>query len=216
MDERLLVILPHPDDETFGAAGYIALKRKADISVTYACCTLGEMGRNMGSPVIANRETLRDIRKKELEEVAEILDINDLRMLGYRDKTLEFEDDEKLASHFEEIIRDVNPTHVVTFYPGFAVHPDHDACGAAVIRAVGRMEKSERPVVYCLAFSNDRFEHIGNPDVEIDIKEVADKKLAAIKAHKSQTFWLVQNINQNERLKSMLEKEVFWTYSFKD
>ncbi|WP_243290744.1 bacillithiol biosynthesis deacetylase BshB2 [Bacillus sp. FJAT-47783] len=216
MDERLLVILPHPDDEAFGTAGFIALKRKANIPVTYVCCTLGEMGRNMGNPVIANRETLRNIRQKELEDVAEILDLNELRMLGYRDKTIEFEDDEKLASHFEEIIRDVNPTHVVTFYPGYSVHPDHDACGAAVIRAVGRMQKSERPIVYCLAFSNDRFEHIGEPDVVIDIKEVADQKLEAIKAHKSQTFWLVQNIDHNEQLQSMLEKEAFWTYPFKD
>lgn len=214
MEERLLVILPHPDDEAFGVAGFIALKRKENVPVTYACCTLGEMGRNMGNPIIANRETLRNIRKQELEEVAKVLDIKDLRMLGYRDKTLEFEDDEKLSNHFYDIIQDVKPTHIVTFYPGYAVHPDHDACGAAVIRAVEKMKAHLRPTVYCLAFSNDRFEHIGHPDVEIDIKEVADIKLEAIKAHKSQTFWLVQNIQFDQRLQQMLEKEVFWTYKF--
>ncbi|MDQ0162752.1 bacillithiol biosynthesis deacetylase BshB2 [Bacillus alveayuensis] len=216
MKEHLLVILPHPDDEALGVAGLISLKRKQQVPVTYACATLGEMGRSMGKPVMANRETLRDIRKKELLEVAKILDITDLRMLGYRDKTLEFEDDEKLANHFLEIIEEVQPTHIVTFYPGFAVHPDHDACGAAVIRAVKRIEKEKRPIVYCIAFSNDRFEHIGYPDVLIDIREVADLKLKAIKAHQSQTFWMVENIEQNERLKQLLNQEVFWTYKWDD
>lgn len=214
MEERFLVILPHPDDEAFGVAGLIALKRKQGVPVTYACLTLGEMGRNMGNPIIANRETLRDIRKKELEDVAKILDITDLRMLGYRDKTIEFEDDDKLMNHMADIIKDVNPTHVVTFYPGFSVHPDHDACGRAVIQAVERMKQDDRPTVYCLAFSNNRFDHIGYPDVQININEVADIKLEAIKAHKSQTFWLIDNIQFDKRLRQMLEKEVFWTYPF--
>lgn len=216
MKERLLVILPHPDDEAFGVAGLIALKRKENIPVTYACATLGEMGRNMGKPIIANRETLRDIRKKELERVAEILDISDLRMLGYRDKTLEFEDEEKLIHHFGQIIDDVKPTHIVTFYPGFSVHPDHEACGYAVIQAVKRIEKSKRPIVYCLAFSNDRFEHIGYPDVEVDITEVTEQKLNAIKAHQSQTFWMIPLMDKEPRFKQMLKKEVFWTYKWDD
>ena len=43
MREHVLVILPHPDDEAFGAAGFIAKNRKAGVPVTYACGTLGEM-----------------------------------------------------------------------------------------------------------------------------------------------------------------------------
>lgn len=65
MKKHLLVILPHPDDESFGVAGLIALNRKEDIPVTYACLTLGEMGRNMGDPLFANRETLPLLRKQE-------------------------------------------------------------------------------------------------------------------------------------------------------
>lgn len=220
MEERILVILPHPDDESFGAAGLIALKRKANVPITYACCTLGEMGRSMGKPLIANRETLKDIRKKELEQVAKILNINDLRMLGYRDKTLEFEDEEKLADHFEQIIREVKPTLLVTFYPGYAVHPDHNACGEAVIRAVKRLKREERPTVYCIAFSNDRFEHIGEPDVEIDISEVADIKIQALKAHRSQTYSIVEKIEEGGKdlpqFQQFFHKETFWIYPFDD
>ncbi|QGQ46551.1 bacillithiol biosynthesis deacetylase BshB2 [Metabacillus sediminilitoris] len=221
MKEHVLIILPHPDDESFGAAGIIALKRKAGIPVTYACGTLGEMGRNMGNPLFANRETLPFIRKTELENACKAMDIQDLRMLGLRDKTLEFEDDEQLADLMESIINDVEPTLIITFYPGYAVHPDHDACGAAVIRALERRPKVRRPLTYCLAFTNDRFDKIGEPDVTIDITEVADIKLNALKAHRSQTEGMLKLMEEkllNKDPEAMLwfEKEVFYTYKWKD
>lgn len=141
MNEHVLVMLPHPDDESFGVAGLIAQSRKRGIPVTYACGTLGEMGRNMGSPTYANRETLPELRKQELINACKEMDITDLRMLGLRDKTLEFEDDEYLADVMESIIDEVKPTLIVTFYPGHGVHPDHDATGEAVIRALYRKKK---------------------------------------------------------------------------
>ena len=55
------------------------------------------MGRNLGNPPFATRESLPKIRKKELIDAANAIGIQDLRMLGLRDKTIEFEDDEKLT-----------------------------------------------------------------------------------------------------------------------
>src|SRR5690625_4384211 len=104
MDKHVVVIYAHPDDESFGAAGSIINYRKKDIPVTYLCGTLGEMGRNMGSPTFANRETLPRIRARELEEVGQYLDIN-IRLLGYRDKTLEFEDQRTVATHIKDVLR---------------------------------------------------------------------------------------------------------------
>lgn len=50
-DERhVLVIFPHPDDETFSSAGTLASYIQKGIPVTYACLTLGQMGRNLGNP----------------------------------------------------------------------------------------------------------------------------------------------------------------------
>lgn len=50
-DERhVLVIFPHPDDETFSSAGTLASYIDKGIPVTYACLTLGQMGRNLGNP----------------------------------------------------------------------------------------------------------------------------------------------------------------------
>ncbi|MDQ0228911.1 bacillithiol biosynthesis deacetylase BshB2 [Metabacillus malikii] len=221
MKEHVLVILPHPDDESFGVAGLIAQKRKAGIPVTYACGTLGEMGRNMGNPLFANRESLPQIRKKELEEACKAMDIQDLRLLGLRDKTLEFEDDERLADIMEQLIDEIEPSLVVTFYPGHGVHPDHDACGEAVIRALKRRPKQKRPVTYCMAITNNRYEVVGYPDVEINITDVADIKLNALKAHRSQTEGMLKQMEEKLLTKDKealqwFEKEVYWTFKWND
>ena len=110
------------------------------------------MGRNLGNPPFATRETLPHIRKKELIASAEAMGIKDLRMMGLRDKTIEFEDDEKMVQMMEELIKDTDPSLIITFYPNFAVHPDHDATGRAVVRAVRRMAEEQRPKIYAVAF----------------------------------------------------------------
>lgn len=221
MNEHVLVMLPHPDDESFGVAGLIAQSRKRGIPVTYACGTLGEMGRNMGSPTYANRETLPELRKQELINACKEMDITDLRMLGLRDKTLEFEDDEYLADVMETIIDEVKPTLIVTFYPGHGVHPDHDATGEAVIRALYRKKKEDRPVTYCMAITKNREDVLGNADIMIDITDVADIKLNALRAHRTQTEGMLRELEQKLKNKEPVvqkwfDEEIFWTYQWND
>ncbi|MGD6794924.1 bacillithiol biosynthesis deacetylase BshB2 [Metabacillus indicus] len=221
MREHVLVVLPHPDDESFGVGGLMSLKRNEGIPVTYACATLGQMGRNMGSPLFANREVLPEIRKKELKNACEALNVQDLRMLGLRDKTLEFEDIDTFAEIIEEIIDEVKPTLVVTFYPGHGVHPDHDATGEAVIHALKRKPIEERPETYCIAITRNRTEVLGEHDVTIDITGVADMKLNALRAHRSQTEGMLKQMeekfkNKDPEVSQWIEKEIFWTYKWND
>ncbi len=176
MEQRILVILPHPDDEAFGLSGTLAKHIKGGAKVTYACLTLGEMGRNMGVPPFANRVTLPAIRKKELEESCRAIGIQDLRLLGFHDKTIEFEDHEQLDKRIEALIKEIDPALVVTFYPGHSVHPDHDACGEAVIRTIEKLPKDQRPTVHCIAFSKDCELVLGQPDVVNDVKDFVQQK----------------------------------------
>src|SRR5690625_4312987 len=140
-ERHVLIILPHPDDEAFGISGSIAAYRKMGVPVTYACLTLGEMGRNLGSPQFATRETLAEVRKAELLKACEAMGLDDLRMMGLRDKTIEFEDDEDMIKLVEDLIEETNPSLVISFYPGFSVHPDHEATARAVVRAIRRMKE---------------------------------------------------------------------------
>jgi len=218
-ERSVLVVFPHPDDEAFGVSGTIATHVKNGTPVTYACLTLGEMGRNMGNPPFTNRENLPKIRKEELKEAASVLGIQDLRMLGFRDKTIEFEDEEKLANQMLALIEEVNPSLIITFYPGYSVHPDHDATGAAVIRAVEKMPSDVRPTLHCVAFSNNCVDEIGEPDILNDISPVTKTKLAAIQAHRSQTEQMFIGMeekmqNKDPQLMKWINNERFWTYTF--
>lgn len=175
-ERHVLVIFPHPDDEAFSVSGTLALHREEGTPVTYLCLTLGEMGRNLGNPPFATRESLPKIRKKELIDAANAIGIQDLRMLGLRDKTIEFEDDEKLTSLFTDAINELNPSLIITFYPGYSVHPDHEATARAVVRAVERIEEKERPKLHCVAFSNNCIDELGQPDIIHDISAVEEKR----------------------------------------
>ncbi len=218
-EQHVLVVLPHPDDEAFGASGTIAAHIANGTPVTYACLTLGEMGRNLGDPPFATRESLPLIRKKELQNAARVLGIQDLRMLGYRDKTVEFEDEEKLIQDFTSIIEEVHPTLVISFYPGYAVHPDHDATGAAVVKTLERIPASKRPKLHCIAFAHGCEEEIGQADIVYDVSKVAQTKMDAILSHASQAQLMVANMKEKYQqgdleVLTRINTERFWTYKF--
>ena len=46
-ERHVLLVFPHPDDESFSSAGLVRMYRNMGVPVTYACLTLGEMGRNL-------------------------------------------------------------------------------------------------------------------------------------------------------------------------
>ncbi|WP_291349225.1 bacillithiol biosynthesis deacetylase BshB2 [Desulfosporosinus sp.] len=222
MEQHVLVIFPHPDDETFGCGGTIAQFTQTGVPVTYVCATLGQMGRNMGKPFFATRESLPNIREAELEEACQALGIQRLIKLGLRDKTIEFEDPELLTARIEQILREVRPSLVLTHYPGYAVHPDHNALGEVTIRAISRLPVQERPMVYVHAFARDCQNRLGPPDIINDISAVSEMKLAAIRAHRSQSQVFFPRIANGQTKKPssknsfshMLERESFWTYHF--
>lgn len=217
MERHILVVLPHPDDEAFGVSGTLAMHLRNGAQVTYACLTLGEMGRNMGIPPFASRVTLPTIRKKELETSCRAIGIQDLRMLGFHDKMIEFENQEQLDGRIEALVKEINPSLVITFYPDYSVHPDHDACGAAVIRTIGRLPKDRRPPVHCMAFAKNHVQTIGKADIINDVKDFLKQKMESIQAHRSQ-FQAAELLGSKElndqEIHERFGTERFWTYPF--
>lgn len=213
--KRVLVVFPHPDDEAFATAGTLAKYIDSGAGVTYACLTLGEMGRNMGIPPFANRVTLPEIRKEELIDSCRAIGIQDLRMLGFHDKMIEFEDPQLLDNTLLALLKELTPSLVITFYPGYSVHPDHDATGAAVIRAVSGLPAAERPIVHCIAFSSNHEQMIGPADVNIDVTAFLAKKMASIQAHRSQ-YQAAELVGSRELTAEEIQirfgRESFWTY----
>ena len=195
-ERQILIVFPHPDDEAFSCAGVVKMSANMGVPVTYACLTLGEMGRNLGNPPFATRESLPEIRRGELKEACKAMGIQDLRMMGLRDKTIEFEDDEKMIQLVSDLIEELNPSLIFTFLPGFAVHPDHEATARAVVEAVRRMPREKRPKIWACAFANDTVAKNGEPHIVVDISSVKMDKLAALRAHASQTAWMMAETNK--------------------
>jgi len=212
-----MVIMPHPDDETMACGGSIALHTKAGTPVTILCGTLGEMGRNMGNPFFANRETLPTLREKELRDACAILGTTDVRLMGLRDKTVEFLDPEWLSGRIRDEIEAVNPSLVLTYHPLYSVHPDHMALGAAVIRAVAAMDPAKRPAVHMRAFGKG-VEALGPADLVINVESVIDIKMSAIAAHRSQTETMFAKAAQDPALREQMNRqrssENYWIQKF--
>ncbi len=190
-ERSVLVVLAHPDDETFGMGGTIALYTQAGIPVTCAIGTRGEMGRNMGKPFFATRETLYQLRERELAAACAALGVPDLRLLGCWDKTTEFQDPAALAARVGELLRELRPSLVCTSHPVHGGHPDHCATGAAAVAAVRALPAAERPRVHCL-MGPQAAQSLGLPLIEVDIRPVRALKEAAVHAHRTQSEAMLQ------------------------
>lgn len=223
VERHAVFVYPHPDDESFGSAGTIIKMREQGTKVTYLCGTKGEMGRNMGSPPFANRESMAKIREKELEEACRLLDC-DLQFLGYRDKAVEFENEEKMARHIKGILEEIDASLVVTYHPLYGVHPDHNAIARATIRALEMMPKETRPKMWARPIIHNPEEVLGKPQHSYDIRDIFDKKMEAIAAHKSQADGILGDMlskarKSDEVMKEALDilgEENYYDWSFDD
>lgn len=205
-NQHTVIIYPHPDDESFGSAGTILKMREAGTKVTYLCTTAGEMGRNMGSPPFANRESMRELREVELADACEILDC-EFQLLGYRDKTLEFEDETKVARHLFDLLSDLKPTIVITYHPVYGVHPDHNATARATILALEMIDEAERPELWVRPVAHNYKELLGDPDHSYDVRDVFDIKMKAIAAHKSQADGILGDmLKKAERSEQVMQE----------
>ncbi|MEZ4562604.1 MAG: PIG-L family deacetylase [Thermomicrobiales bacterium] len=137
MTATLLAIFPHPDDETFSAGGIMAAARELGETVVLICATRGEAGES-GDPNHDTPETLGKAREAELRAAMQVLDVDDVRFLGYRDSGMEGSAEAlnpkafvqapvaDAASRLATMIRDIQPDTIVTYgEDGVYGHPDH-------------------------------------------------------------------------------------------
>jgi LmbE family N-acetylglucosaminyl deacetylase len=145
--KTLLSVLAHPDDETFGMGGTLALYARRDVDVHLICATRGEVGEI--DPEYKERiHSAACLRTQELRCAAEILGINQLHFLNYRDsgmpgseanqhpKALAAQSVQQVAEEVALLIRKIKPDVVITFDPiGGYRHPDHIAMYQATVKA---------------------------------------------------------------------------------
>jgi len=206
--ERALVVVAHPDDADFGAAGTIAGWTDAGTVVTYLVVTAGEAGGFDDTP----RDEMPVLRRREQELAAKEVGVTDVRWLtGYGDG--EVEPTLALVRDVSRVIRQVRPQLVLTASPDRwwdrlpASHPDHMAVGEATTRAVYPAARNAFahpellqaeglqpwtvPQMWLMAHPE--------PGIAVDITDTFERKLAALRQHVSQTAHLGGGLEQRLR-----------------
>jgi mycothiol S-conjugate amidase len=136
----LLAIHAHPDDESSKGSGTMARYADAGVRVALVCATGGEEGDilnpRMDRPGI--KERMAELRAAELETACDILGVERIYMLGYRDSGMPDSpankrpdafcniDPEEVVSRLVKIIRAERPEVVLSYDESRGYeHPDH-------------------------------------------------------------------------------------------
>jgi len=134
---RLLVVLPHPDDEAYGCAGL--LRRYGDdpgAATALFCLTRGEasaMGRERG----IGPDEVAAIRRARLDEVARLVDLDVLIPGTFPDSGLARHDVHEVIGAIRGVLDAFEPQVVVGHDPrGINAHPDHIASHWALRHAL--------------------------------------------------------------------------------
>jgi len=154
-DIDILVIRPHPDDESSATGGMLAHYHAQGVRTGVVICTGGEEGeiRDPDLDPEADKPRLREIREGELRRACSILGVSELRLLGYRDSGMAGTpanahpeafwgaNQAEAVGRIVRIIRELRPQIIVTEPVGGSYsHPDHVRCynvSAAAFHAAG-------------------------------------------------------------------------------
>jgi len=192
---RVLVIMAHPDDAEFGAAGTVARWTREGRHVTYLILTDGNRGSNDPN---MTAERLAQIRHEEQRAAAARLGVKEVFFLGYDDGSLQPTLD--LRRQITRWIRRCRPDVVVAPDPTrrwvgqrFINHPDHRAAGEATLDAI--VPGSDTRLIFPELLEEGLEPHqvkeiyltgSNEPDVWVDIGETIALKIEALREHKSQ------------------------------
>ncbi|HEY7144508.1 MAG TPA: PIG-L deacetylase family protein [Streptosporangiaceae bacterium] len=193
---RILVITAHPDDVDFAAAGTVARWTDAGLDVRYCIVTDGAAG---GSDPSVSRADMATLRQAEQTAAAKHVGVHDIHFLGYPDGRLEAT--LGLRKDLSRVIRQARPDRVVCPSPDRnyarigASHPDHRAAGSAALDAV--YPDARNPFAFPELLAGEGLEPWTVREVwvsasiaadhYVDVTETFSRKVAALRAHVSQT-----------------------------
>ena len=137
MTKTILAVLAHPDDESFGLGGTLALYASKGYDTYYICATRGEAG-TVDEVYMKGFKDIAEMRTDELMRAAKELGLKEVFFLGYRDSDMPGNDAnqhpdaqinhpvDEVAGRVVKYIRDLKPDIVITHDPiGGYKHPDH-------------------------------------------------------------------------------------------
>jgi LmbE family N-acetylglucosaminyl deacetylase len=213
---KLLVVVAHPDDESFGCGSLLAHAAAVGYETSVLCATRGEAGESRIDALTSKTIDLAAHREAELRDAARILGVRQVRLLEHRDSgmtgdpdpgALAAADPEVVAAEVRSVVDELCPDVVVTLDASDG-HRDHVVIRDATLAAVeSAAHRPEATYLWCLARSSmlrwaehmrrsgggDAYlavAELGTPDdeitTEIDVSAHLPTRWRAIRAHTSQ------------------------------
>ncbi len=194
--ESMMVIVAHTDDAEFMAAGSAAVRAAEGGEVIYTIVTNGNKGSD--DPEMTG-DRLKVIREEEQRQAAAVLGVRHVLFLGYEDAMLQPTLD--LRRDIVRVLRRYRPHTVVTFDPttrfimeNYPNHPDHRATGDATVDAVFPAARDRLTFPELLRDEGLEPHKVRElwlgasaaPNHYVDIEPVLERKIEALRQHRSQ------------------------------
>lgn len=196
--QRLLVVSPHADDETYGCAGTIARIKALGGEVYVVLASVadlvhyGDDGDGQNKKLVTQRTRL-----DEFESVMKLLDVDDWDVLFTDSAThlaLDTVPRKQLVGLLESDSRlsvdAVRPTMVMI--PALSYNQDHEALYRACVTATRPGAEGEKfTVPFVLAYDNTSLfwspeQQRFHPSLYVDVSRFLDVKIEAMRLHASQ------------------------------
>jgi len=176
MPQTVLVVAPHPDDESIGCGGMICLHRRRGDPVHLAFLTSGEHGM-----VGVSEKSVRSIREAEAKEAAQVLKVNGIDFLRLPDYGVS-ENIEAGAEALRRVLERHPPDLIYLPHPGES-HPDHKA---ALLLVRTALTLALAPVGSPELRGYEVWSPLLRHDWTEDISQVMPHKLRAVRCYRSQ------------------------------
>jgi len=213
-DKTILVVTPHPDDETFTSGGTLAMLAANGNNIQILIYTSDNAGSN--DPAMTP-ERLAAIRKAEEEAACDVLGIpkDNITWLGHDDGMLEYVDRRELTKQVAREIRRHKPDALFSVDPGapFEQYHKSDHRSGAIITVDAMRAAAWR--LYFPELEKEGFAHwsvplvffyySARPNYTVDITDVAEQKAKASAAHISQFGESIDSYNE-KRLDALKEE----------
>lgn len=198
-EKTLMVIFPHPDDESVAAAGLLVAAKQHGWKTVVVTLTHGEAGKVHIHP---NGRSTKEVRLSELKKASKIISVDELIVGDFDDGKLR-ETVVKWKPWLVKKLQEYNPTIVVTYdHAGITGHPDHISLSLEMLKLTKRLaRKNEKLMLFWVSMPKQLKDKLLDsaisstascPTHELNLGPSFVKKWLAIRAHKSQKtlqFW---------------------------
>lgn len=157
-NDRLLVVVAHPDDQTFGCGSLLAHAAANGVETVVACATRGKAGSPTPGRGLDDAD-MAVVRETELRSAAALVGVDRVELFGWVDSgmdgepaagTLAATQIEEVADRVAALIDEVRPTVVVTL-DGSDGHRDHIHIRDATLSAAKASAwRADRVYLHCL------------------------------------------------------------------